>query len=156
VRNIEEAQLPGSEGKQAAPTCDGGLLVLGALQVLLHQFGRHTDDVLTLPVFHHVERLQRADDVALRDAGHLAVRQQQTRLTETTLLTYERCLKLASLTVNSYSEKQSMKLSGSPECIKNPLQVEDNDCIGFVHCICDKRRTGERGGECVYCTSQEL
>lgn len=57
---------------RCAGTCDRGLLVLGALQVLLHQFGRHTDDVLTFPVFHHVERLQRADDVTLRDAGHLA------------------------------------------------------------------------------------
>ena len=40
--------------------------------MLLHQFGRHTDDMLALPVLHHVERLQRADDVTLRDAGHLA------------------------------------------------------------------------------------
>lgn len=41
--------------------------------MFLHQFGRDTDDVLTLPVLDHVERLQRADDVTLRDAGHLAV-----------------------------------------------------------------------------------
>ncbi len=53
-------------------TCDWWFLVLGALQVLLHQFGRHTDNVLTFPVLHHIERLQRADDVTLRDAGHLA------------------------------------------------------------------------------------
>lgn len=53
-------------------TCDWWFLVLGALQVLFNQFGRHTDDVLTLPVLHHIERLQRADDVTLRDAGHLA------------------------------------------------------------------------------------
>lgn len=52
--------------------CDGRLLVLGTLQVLLHQFGRHTDDVLALPVLDHVERLQGADDVTLSDAGHLA------------------------------------------------------------------------------------
>lgn len=55
----------------SALTCDWWLLVLGALQVLLHQFGRHTDNMLTLPVLHHIERLQRADDVTLRDAGHL-------------------------------------------------------------------------------------
>ena len=54
-------------------TCDGGLLVLGALEVLFHQLGGDTDDMLALPVLHHVERLQRADDVTLRDAGHLAV-----------------------------------------------------------------------------------
>lgn len=60
-------------------TCDGGFLVLGALQVLLHQLGGHADDVLTLPVLHHVERLQRADDVTLRDAGHLAVNQNSQR-----------------------------------------------------------------------------
>lgn len=53
-------------------TCDRRFLVLGALQVLLHQFGCHTDNVLTFPVLHHIERLQRADDVTLRDAGHLA------------------------------------------------------------------------------------
>lgn len=58
-------------------TCDGRLLVLGALQVLLHQFGRDADDVLPLPVLHHVERLQGADDVTLSDAGHLAGRQQR-------------------------------------------------------------------------------
>lgn len=39
----------------AALTCDGRLLVLGALQVLLHQFGRHADHVLALPVLDHVE-----------------------------------------------------------------------------------------------------
>lgn len=58
-------------------TCDGRLLVLGALQVLLHQFGCDADDMLPLPVLHHVERLQRADDVTLSDAGHLAGRQQR-------------------------------------------------------------------------------
>lgn len=52
--------------------CDWWFLVLGALQVLLHQFGGHTDDVLALPVLDHVEGLQGADDVALGDAGHLA------------------------------------------------------------------------------------
>lgn len=52
--------------------CDGRFLVLGTLQVLFHQFGRHTDDMLTLPVLDHVERLQGADDVTLSDAGHLA------------------------------------------------------------------------------------
>lgn len=58
--------------KMSGLTCDWWFLVLGALQVLLHQFGRHTDNVLTFPVLHHIERLQRADDVTLRDAGHLA------------------------------------------------------------------------------------
>lgn len=53
-------------------TCDWWFLVLGAFQVLLHKFGCHTDDVLTFPVFHHIERLQRADDVTLCDACHLA------------------------------------------------------------------------------------
>lgn len=38
-------------------TCDWWLLILGALQMLLHQFGRHTDHVLTFPVLDHVERL---------------------------------------------------------------------------------------------------
>lgn len=52
--------------------CDGRFLVLGTLQVLFHQFGRHTDDMLTLPVLDHVEGLQGADDVTLSDAGHLA------------------------------------------------------------------------------------
>lgn len=61
------------QGDDAARTCDGRFLVLSALQVFLHQFGRDTDDVLTLPVLDHVERLQRADDVTLCDAGHLAV-----------------------------------------------------------------------------------
>ena len=56
----------------SGPTCDWWFFVLGALQVLLYQFGRHTDNVLTFPVFHHIERLQCADDVTLRDAGHLA------------------------------------------------------------------------------------
>lgn len=41
--------------------------------MFLHQFGCDADDVLTLPVLDHVERLQRADDVTLCDAGHLAV-----------------------------------------------------------------------------------
>lgn len=58
-------------------TCDWWFLVLGALQVLLDQFGRHTDNVLTLPVLHHVERLQRADDVTLCDAGHLAAKRER-------------------------------------------------------------------------------
>lgn len=40
--------------------------------MFLYQFGRDADDVLTLPVLDHVERLQRADDVTLCDAGHLA------------------------------------------------------------------------------------
>lgn len=62
------------ETRAAALTCDRRLLVLGALQVLLHQFGRHADHVLALPVLDHVERLQRADDVTLRDAGHLTGR----------------------------------------------------------------------------------
>lgn len=65
--------------EHCAGTCDWWFLVLGALQVLLHQFGRHTDDVLTFPVLHHVERLQRADDVTLCDAGHLAGRRRRTR-----------------------------------------------------------------------------
>lgn len=60
------------KSKMSRLTCDWWFLVLGALQVLLHQFGCHTYNMLTFPVFHHVERLQRADDVTLRDAGHLA------------------------------------------------------------------------------------
>lgn len=42
--------------------------VLCILQVLLHQLGSDTDEVLSLPVLYHVECLQRADDVVLRDA----------------------------------------------------------------------------------------
>lgn len=41
--------------------------------MFLHQFGRHTDDMLPFPVLDHVEGLQRADDVTLGDAGHLTV-----------------------------------------------------------------------------------
>lgn len=41
--------------------------------MLLDEFGCDTDDMLTLPVLHHVQRLQRADDVALCDARHLTV-----------------------------------------------------------------------------------
>lgn len=63
----------------AALTCDRRLLVLGALQVLLHQFGRHADHVLALPVLDHVERLKRADDVTLRDAGHLTGRGEKKK-----------------------------------------------------------------------------
>lgn len=54
-------------------TCDGGSFVLSTLQMFLHQFGRHTDDMLPFPVLDHVEGLQRADDVTLGDAGHLTV-----------------------------------------------------------------------------------
>lgn len=51
--------------------CDWWFLVLGTLQVLFNQFGRHADNMLTLPVLDHIERLQGADDVTLCDAGHL-------------------------------------------------------------------------------------
>ena len=44
--------------------------VLGATHVLLHQLGCDTDHVLALPVLHHVEGLQRADDVIVCEAGH--------------------------------------------------------------------------------------
>ena len=54
-------------------TCDWRLLVLGTLEVFLNQFGRDTDDVLAFPVFHHVEGLQRTDDVPLGNTGHLTV-----------------------------------------------------------------------------------
>lgn len=37
--------------------CDRRLLVLGTLQMLLHKFGCDADDMLTLPVLHHVEGL---------------------------------------------------------------------------------------------------
>ena len=52
--------------------CDWWFLVLGTLQVLFNQFGRHADNMLTLPVLDHIERLQGADDVTLCDTGHLA------------------------------------------------------------------------------------
>lgn len=52
--------------------CDWWFLVLGTFKVLFDQFGRHTDNMLTLPVLDHIERLQGADDVTLCDAGHLA------------------------------------------------------------------------------------
>ena len=39
--------------------------------VLLNQFRRDTDDVLSLPVLHHVERLQGADDVCVCDTRQL-------------------------------------------------------------------------------------
>ena len=50
---------------------DGWPFVLCRLDVFLDQFGGDTDDVLTLPILHHVERLQRADDVTLRDTCHV-------------------------------------------------------------------------------------
>lgn len=55
-------------------TCDWWLLVLCTLEMFLHQFRCDTDDMLAFPVLDHVEGLQRADDVTLGDAGHLAVR----------------------------------------------------------------------------------
>lgn len=45
--------------------------------MFLHQFGCHTYNMLTFPVFHHVERLQGTDDVTLCDASHLAGIQTQ-------------------------------------------------------------------------------
>lgn len=68
-------QTPAGTGAQTQDqllACDWWFFVLGALQVLFNQFGRHADDVLTLPVLDHIERLQGADDVTLGDAGHLA------------------------------------------------------------------------------------
>ena len=41
--------------------------------MLLDKLRRDTDDVLTLPVLHHVESLQRADDVCLGDTRHPTV-----------------------------------------------------------------------------------
>lgn len=73
---LHDAWRQGSQDVTAGKTikdhaCDWWFLVLGALQVLFNQFGRHTDDMLTLPVLDHIERLQGADDVTLCDAGHL-------------------------------------------------------------------------------------
>ena len=45
----------------------GGLLVLCALKVLLHQLRSYADDVLTLPVLDQVEGLKRIDNVRLGD-----------------------------------------------------------------------------------------
>ena len=45
-------------------------LVLGALEVLLHQFGRHADHVLALPIFDQIQRLESLDDVLLGDGRH--------------------------------------------------------------------------------------
>lgn len=68
-------QIPCSIGAQTQHlllACDWWFLVLGTLQVLFHQFGCNADNVLTLPVLNHIERLQGAYDVTLCDAGHLA------------------------------------------------------------------------------------
>ena len=46
------------------------LLVLGGLEVLLYQFRRHANYVLTLPVLDQVQGLQRRDDIVLGYAGH--------------------------------------------------------------------------------------
>lgn len=62
----------GAQTQDYLLACDRWFLVLGTLQVLFHQFGRNADNVLTLPVLDHIERLQGADDVTLCDAGHLA------------------------------------------------------------------------------------
>lgn len=62
---------------------DGRPAVLGALDVLLHQFGSDADHVLPLPVLDHVERLQRADDVVLCDRGHLAANTQKSGFNST-------------------------------------------------------------------------
>ena len=39
--------------------------------MFLHEFGCNAYDVLALPVFHHVERLQCTDNVILGNACHL-------------------------------------------------------------------------------------
>lgn len=54
-------------------TCDRWFLILGAFEVFLYQLRCDADHMLALPVLDHVEGLQGADDVILRDAGHLAV-----------------------------------------------------------------------------------
>jgi hypothetical protein len=46
--------------------------VLRTPQVFFYKFGSDTDDVLTFPIFYHVERLQCADDVFLSYARHHA------------------------------------------------------------------------------------
>lgn len=46
------------------------LPVLRALQVLLHQLGSDTNDMLALPVLDHVQRLECADDVLLSETSH--------------------------------------------------------------------------------------
>lgn len=45
---------------------------LRRFDVILHQFGCDANNVLTLPIFDHVHRLQSRDDVALSDARHVA------------------------------------------------------------------------------------
>ena len=50
-----------------------GFPVLCTLHVFFHQLGGDTDHMLPLPVFDHVEGLQRTNDVFLGDAGHCTV-----------------------------------------------------------------------------------
>lgn len=52
-------------------------LELRRFDVILDQFGRDANHVLTLPVLDHVHRLQRRDDVALGDACHVAKRKER-------------------------------------------------------------------------------
>lgn len=58
-------------GAPAEITCINSqqwLAVLSTLHVLLHQFGGHTDNVLSLPIFDHVQCLQCPYDVFLSEA----------------------------------------------------------------------------------------
>ena len=50
-----------------------GFPVLCTLHVFFHQLGGDTDHMLALPVFDHVEGLQRTNDVFLGDAGHCTI-----------------------------------------------------------------------------------
>jgi hypothetical protein len=47
--------------------------VLCTFQMFLHKFWCDTNDMLTFPVFDHVQWLKGADDIILCNAGHLAV-----------------------------------------------------------------------------------
>lgn len=69
---MEHGFLGGLPPETAGVHRQSGPLVLGALEVFLHQLGGDADHVLPLPVLDHVEGLQGADDVGLCDARHLA------------------------------------------------------------------------------------
>ena len=55
-------------------------LVLGALQVLVDEFWRDADDVLSFPVLDHVECLQGADYVILSYTGHHTEKQKEKEI----------------------------------------------------------------------------
>ena len=43
--------------------------ILSTLHVLLNELWSDTDDVLSLPILHHIEGLEGADDILVGDTG---------------------------------------------------------------------------------------